>query len=332
MTRVARSIDQHTRLCYRALVTNLPLPASLAQLPATIFPPTPHLDASQVSAENLAQYAHKGWGLLGLGHLNTLARLQPYLRSLVTPSVTHWLWTGPANASGTPILWRYRGRKNVPVHRILWNIYRPDALTGEHGRLRRLRTCRFDPLCVAPICFELAATPMEAESLPDYFSQPPRLARQLASGDADRRWHKVSVLEGLQDRYIYRGDDEVVACASCGELNRRIVCPVGHIQTGDWTRDEDSRVAMLGRQYRCGTCTKIRNAVLEIRGSRPRAGFRPPSPSHNNREQEMRMMEAHFREFPGSDEIVGPGADAEREREMQAMEEQLRTLPTEPDE
>ena len=243
----------------------------------------------------------------------------------------HWLWTGPVRpGSGIPILYRWAGQKNVSVHRILWDALRPDLPLAERARLRRLDSCAWET-CVAPGCFEPASTPLEPQTLPDYDAQPVDLMRSLTYKQ-ERRRSKMAMLDGIQDRYIYRGDTYDVRCpCGCGEIIRIPICPRAHVLVGEWTKTWDSLMQMMGRQYRCGVCTRESNAARELRGSRPRPGFRPTSPAHNNFEQEMARFEAEMRSIPGSGETIGPGVLDEDEREMQAMEQAFREMPAEPD-
>lgn len=305
-------------LCYRCLVMKHSLPpdrsvpsTALVQTPA-VPPPTLALRRSAVE-------------------LAIPERLQQYITSQPDPSGRpHWMWTGPVRpGSGIPLMHRWNGHKNVSAHRILWDELRLDSPLGERSRLRRLDSCAWE-MCVHPGCFELASTPLEPQTLPDYDSQPVRMSRSITG--TVHRWSKSKVIEGVQETYRFQSESfKDVRCQHCDEINHFPVCPMGHLIDAAWATSGvwDDIVEHLGEPYRCSMCTRISHAARELRGSRPRAGFRPTSPQHNNYEQEMEKLEAALR---GGDipEVVGPGS--EDEREMQEMERSLRETPHEPDE
>lgn len=238
----------------------------------------------------------------------------------------HYLWLGPVRpGTGVPMLHRFMGHKNVSALRVLWVKENHDSLPSG-TKMRRLQECVY-PMCINPRCFTVAV-PMQPAELPDYYAQPERISRTIINRE-ETRWWKVAALDGVQDRYYYKGETYDVRCTcGCGEILRLPVCPAMHIQNAEWARTPDGVAEMMGRQYRCSICTRLTSAARKLRGSRPRAGFKPASAQHNNFEQEL----AQFHEKWDAGEVIGPGAPvSEDEREMQEMERAFREMPVEPD-
>lgn len=306
-------------------MTNLPLPSGHQEPPVTISGPSLAVPASPdllaIVCSDLTPIERK--------------RLDRFKRIYEPGGRLHLIWTGPVRPdTGLPFVHRWRGKKNVAVHRILWHAVRIDSPLQTHHRLRRLASCAH-PLCVHPGCFELASTEMEPQSFPDYLTRPVDIMRSFNERREHRRVNVSALPDQLQDRYIYHGDEVAVRCeCDCGSdctcITHIPVCQQGHILLNEWTKTHESRMQMMGRQYRCSKCTSIINAAKLLRGSRPRAGFRPTSPQHNNIEREYELMEAQFRDLD-TGEVIGPGAVDDDEREMQEMERAFREMPVEPD-
>lgn len=267
-----------------------------------------------------------------------LAPWQPYPQTLALPEIDslvphairrfiepltdphgrlHWLWTGPVRADqDLPILWHFAGRRNVPVHRVLFALVRRDSPIRGRGLLNRLEQCAYRH-CVHPACFVLASTPMEVQPWPDVMVDQPDLERQRRTGNPDARRSRALAttvdghgLYGLQDRHIYHpsSDDRSAPCPHCGGWTQWVECPEGHRIYAEWAQDPERRLLMSGKQYRCRKCTEITNSVkLATRGKRPRAGFRPITRQTASKRDEMELMESKLREMDRG-EWIGPGA------------------------
>lgn len=219
----------------------------------------------------------------------------------------HLLWTGPVRPdTGIPIVFRWKGKQRVPVHRVLW-----EAQYGEEpvGYPRRLDECAY-PMCVSPRCFTVA-TPVEPANLPETMT---RGQRTDVDGNPIKDY-KVAAAPFFSDRYYLKfGKGLELLKLHNAEGAEFVVptCPNGHpiySRLYDWHEHQ-------GEQYRCDRCTTLRRMCQEIRGWQPRSGFKPLSAAAVNRARETQqwldsMPHANTPEDAHEDARIARMTDAE---------------------
>jgi len=196
----------------------------------------------------------------------------------------HLLWAGPVRPdTGVPMLHRWGGKKNVPVHRALWAVLFDQEPVGYP---RRLAECAYAN-CVSPMCFTVA-TPVEAGNLPEVMTR----GRRVDHNGQPVANYKVGAgaLAGapfFSDVYVFRPEMGFTLLKLTNADGVEFVvptCPCKHIIV-QWLLDWHQH---MGDRYRCHECTKLMRFVKEVRSRQPRAGFRPITSASINREQEIK--------------------------------------------
>lgn len=195
------------------------------------------------------------------------------------PGWGHFMWSGPVDRkTGIPIMYRWDGKKDVPVYKILWSICRSDAC---FGRPHKLPTCDAR-LCASPLCYML--------------SIPMHIDGRVETTD-HKRFRR---LDGHARKPIWAGESEV------REGNRVPVCPQCRQPLG-WSLREAGE--HMGKQIACRYCEAadddIRTSMGYLHPEKKYRWGREPSIYARN----ALVSEAEAREIERANELAD--ADAE---------------------